>query len=189
MKTHLAKYGWAASLIASAVAPQIAWGGEESNAVMVGVLANTVGSVSSVSYERVLSPGFSIGARVDHFSYDYTDGSYNEKGSGNAIEVLFSYHFKREGFKGPYLMAALGQGKDDWNWTDVYAPYAGNGKTDLSTYLFTFGWDFALGSGNFVLRPAVTLGNWSGSGNDNTGTKTSSLGLFAGAGVSAAFAF
>ncbi|MBU1426013.1 MAG: hypothetical protein KKH12_03235 [Gammaproteobacteria bacterium] len=160
------------------------------NAVAGGILVNPIGSIKSISYERMVMPGFSVGGRLNSIGYDTSDGSYEESGSGSGVEVMASYHFNRNGFSGPYISVALGQADVDWNWYDYYAtPRSGEGNSKLTSYTATFGWDFVMGSGNFTLRPSVMVGSYSGAGTDNTGTKTSKIGAVAGVGVAGMFAF
>lgn len=190
MKTNSVKYSLLVCAFFGSFLSQVALAGDKDNAVLVGGLINPIGSVASVAYERMVVSGLSVGGRLSTISYNYWDGSYNEWGSGNGVEVNANYHFHGDSFSGPFIGVAIGQVNMKWNWYNSSSVIkSGYGTSNLISTLATFGWDFAIGSGNFVIRPSVVLGSYSGAGKDNTGTKTSGVGAFGGAGVSAAFAF
>lgn len=158
------------------------------NAIHAGVLVNPIGSGLNIGYERMILPGVSIGGRFNTIGYDYWDGDYNEWGKGSGIELTVNYHLNNKGFDGPFIGAAIGQANVDWNWYDYYStPRSGYGKSKLTSFLGTFGWDINVG--NFVIRPSLILGSYSGTSNDNTGTKKSKIGAIAGAGIAAVLIF
>lgn len=188
MKSVIAKCLSIICLCLGLAVPQLSSAAD--NAIAAGVLVNPIGSIKSISYERMVMPNISVGGRLSNINYDTWDGSYNEWGSGTGIELMASYHFNRKGYNGPYISLALGQANLDWSWYDSSAVIkSGDGSSKLTSYTATFGWDFVMNSGKFVIRPSLMLGSFSGDAKDNTGTKNSEIGAVAGAGVAAVFLF
>ena len=150
------------------------------NAISLGGGVHPLGSVAPVvTYEFLLNNRVSIGARYVSLEYTYDDGTYHETGDGGGPEIIAHIYFQNQGFKGPYVAAALGNFSVDWEWRDPTAsgPRSGSGKTSGLEVSAAFGWKIPLGS-NFYLDPSITVGNWFGTAKDNTGTKESQLGLY-----------
>lgn len=188
METRLLVNLSTVGMVLGLVMPQISQADENSNAVSLGYMANPIGSQSAIAYERMVAPGLSVGARFSNLSYDYWDGGYNEWGSGSWTELTLSHHFQGDGFSGPYLGVAFGQASVNWDWYE-YPGLSGYGTSKLTSFVASFGWDVVTGSENFIIRPAITLGSYSGAGKDNTGTKTGAFGAIVAAGVAAMLVF
>jgi len=150
------------------------------NAASIGAGLHPLGTAGPViQYENLLSPSLSLGGRLLAMEYTYDDGSYHETGDGIGGEFLVSYHFRNQGFLGPYVTVALGYFDSDWEWKDPYSSGAtgGRGSTKGAEASASFGWRFALGR-NFYLDPSITVGNFFGRGKDSTGSRESEMGVY-----------
>jgi hypothetical protein len=161
-----------------------------SNTVKGGFVINPVGSVLLVEYERLLNDHLSIGGRFGRLDYDYDDGSYNETGDGNGLEVMVHFYPRGEGFKGFFLSGSLGFWDVDWEWTDPNdVPTRGTGTSDTIDLAVAVGWKIPLGSEHVYLEPSLTLGNFFSDSTETTGTQESELGFYVGAGLKVGGAF
>lgn len=201
MNKNLMKYLFIASLTIVTIMPGLSFGADRNNLVsLVGWTTPSVnggtGTMGSIAYERMFGDsGFAVGGRISSYNYDCSpcsswSSTYHESGSGNVAEVSLTYHFFRDGFRGPFIGPSIGSVSGNWSWNDPNQfPFAGTGSTSAFSYAVMAGWDFSVASDSVVIRPVISVANWGGSSTDTTGTQSSSLGTILILGVSAGFAF
>lgn len=160
------------------------------NAIGIGGGVHFLGSAGPiVQYEYLRNDALDIGGRYLQLSYTSDDDSYHETGDGEGIELFANYHFRQQGHQGPYLGGALGYFDVDWDWRDRYSrPTYGSGSTKGFEAAARFGWKFPIAS-TFFFDPAVVVGNFFGSGEDDTGEKSNSFGFYSALIVNVGFAF
>ena len=166
--------GATAAMLASSAAAQNA------NSVGVSVIINPIATGFAVDYERLLGKSMTIGARYASFSYDYKDDPYREEGDVKGFDITGRYYFSNEGIKGLYIGAAIGSYKSDWEWRENNL--RGTGSTSSIHYGGMVGYKHHF-TRNFFVDAFATVGTWSGSGKDNTGTKESELGAYVAVGA------
>lgn len=162
------------------------------NAVSIGGGVHPEGSAGPiVQYEYLLGSGLAIGGRYVQLSYTSDDGDEHETGDVEGIELFTHYHFRQQGYQGPYLGAALGYFKNDWDWTKSRYPQSTIHESGSSKGLDVsarFGWKFPVAS-KFHIDPAVVVGNYFGSGKSDTGEEESGFGLYGALVVNVGFTF
>jgi hypothetical protein len=129
------------------------------------------GTVAMLEYERMIAPGWTLFARASRLDYKWDDGSYVEKGDGNAFGGGFRFFFNRR-MEGFYIGGAVGAFKTDWTWTEP--GYAGKGDTKSVQWGAEAGYRFML-SPSFAITPAVNAGSWVGNSDNCSYTAPSSM--------------
>jgi hypothetical protein len=187
MKARLLSFAFAGALF---VAAAQASAQSSKNAVSLGAGVHPLGTAAPVvQYEYLLTDMISLGGKYLKLKYTWDDGSYHETGDGKGGEVIVTFYFQRQGYKGPYLTAGIGQFSVDWSWNDPTAsPKSGSGNTKGGEASATFGWKIPLGK-MFFIDPSVTLGDFFGNAKDSTGTKQSQLGAYGAAMLKAGVTF
>jgi hypothetical protein len=160
------------------------------NAISIGGGVHPLGSAGPiVQYEYLRGDALAIGGRYLQLSYTYDDDAYHETGDGKGIELFAHYHFRRQGYQGPYLGAALGYFDVDWDWRDPGSrPTYGSGSSKGLEVAARFGWRFPVAS-NFFIDPALVVGNFFSSAKDDTGEKNNNLGFYGALVVNVGFTF
>ena len=156
------------------------------NSVRPGIVVNPLGTGVNVEYERLLTDKLGVGARLGTIAYKYDDGSYEEDGSGNGVEVIVRFYPKGEGFNGFYVGGGAGLWSIAWDWTDpTDVPTSDSGTSSVANVNVNLGWKIPLGSEKIYLDPAIMLGNYFSVASDDT----EGLGFYAAAQLGVGFVF
>ena len=174
--------------------PDISHAKDNQNAVTFGGVANIVGSVILVEYERVVADKVSIAARLGNFSYEveYDEGvgTTTESGDGPGAEGVFRF-YPGGGLNGFYIGGALGVWSVDWDWewkATGYATEKGSGSSTTVDLNFTLGGKINLGSDRVYIDPSFTVGNFFAETHGKTG-ESDEIGLYAAIGLGIGITF